>query len=188
MLEAFLTYLIVITNIMFGKIVFTIEAVKIPLHCSLFALQAFIIIKTYFKFDEMDSHMNKVFALDISFITVLVVFFGKTGEVVFQDVVQEQTKSMKEREIFDRMLDGLQQGVVVIQDDKIDFMNDLSNKVISQVTDEENFLQKYGKGGEEGSSDPLDLKIFNLFENKSGPKKKLKRSNSKRTLSMIGRS
>ena len=59
------------------------------------------------------------------------------------------------------MFDGLQQGIIVIQQNKIDFMNELSNKVISKLTDQTNFLKTSRKGKIEN---PLDIKLFTIFK------------------------
>jgi hypothetical protein len=39
------------------------------------------------------------------------------------------------------MFDGLQEGIIVIEEDHIGFMNDLSNKLLSELADLKNFFK-----------------------------------------------
>jgi hypothetical protein len=46
------------------------------------------------------------------------------------------------------MFDGLQEGIIVIEDDRLGFMNDLSNKLLSELADLRNFFKnKLPDGG-----------------------------------------
>jgi hypothetical protein len=63
------------------------------------------------------------------------------------------------------MFDGLQEGIIVIEDDHVGFMNDLSNKLLSELADLKNFFKNKNVQGEISNIDPLDRKMFFLFEN-----------------------
>jgi hypothetical protein len=64
------------------------------------------------------------------------------------------------------MFDGLQEGIIVIDDNKLSFMNDLSNKLLSELADMKNFFKNKNKehGVPTPTEDPLDRKLFFLFE------------------------
>jgi hypothetical protein len=63
------------------------------------------------------------------------------------------------------MFDGLQEGIIVIEDNNLGFMNDLSNKLLSELADLRNFLKNKNLEGEISELDPLDRKMFFIFEN-----------------------
>lgn len=73
------------------------------------------------------------------------------------------------------MFDGLQEGIIVIQDEKINFMNELSNKVVSKVTGVRNYFKNSLDGGTVEKIDPLDVKLFYVFENNEEKNKIAKR-------------
>lgn len=45
------------------------------------------------------------------------------------------------------MFNALQEGIIVVQDNKLNFMNDLSNKVLSELSDLDNFFKNRDKLG-----------------------------------------
>jgi hypothetical protein len=63
------------------------------------------------------------------------------------------------------MFDSLQEGIILIQAGKTTFMNDLSNKLLSTVCKLNNFFLNINDTGETDEQDPLDRKIFYIFEN-----------------------
>ena len=63
---------------------------------------------------------------------------------------------------------------------QITFMNDLSNKIMSEVCDLNSFFRNKTRDGIKAAIDPMDLKIFYVFKNtKEGKQKKKKKSKSK---------
>ena len=64
------------------------------------------------------------------------------------------------------MFDGLQEGIIVIDDEnKPGFMNELSNKILSELANLKNFFKNKNHAGEIETKNQLDLKLFYLFEN-----------------------
>ena len=61
------------------------------------------------------------------------------------------------------MFDGLQEGIIVIEDNHLGFLNDLSNKLFSELADMRNFFKNKCQGGDVSDIDPLDRKMFFLF-------------------------
>ena len=54
---------------------------------------------------------------------------------------------------------------MVLNEDKLEFMNDLSNKVMSFVTGMKDFKRNLNLNNEKRTSNQLDRKIFYLFKN-----------------------
>ena len=62
------------------------------------------------------------------------------------------------------MFDSLQEGIIVMQKDRLMFMNDLSAKILNQVSGLGSFfLNTTREGGLSGSSQ-MDTKLFYCFE------------------------
>ena len=80
------------------------------------------------------------------------------------------------------MFDGLQEGIIVVDEGgkKIGFMNELSNKILSELADLKNFFKNKELSGDNGKTNPLDLKLFYLFENDKDELKTTKKSKKKK--------
>lgn len=63
------------------------------------------------------------------------------------------------------MFDSLQEGIVVIDGNKIKFLNELSNKIFNHMTGLKSFAYNRCKDGTYSGVDALDRRIFFLFEN-----------------------
>jgi sensor histidine kinase regulating citrate/malate metabolism len=64
------------------------------------------------------------------------------------------------------MFNGLQEGIIVVDDFKeITFMNELSNKVLTELSGMKNFSKNRDLSGQISEKSNLDLNMFFLFEN-----------------------
>ena len=64
------------------------------------------------------------------------------------------------------MFDGLQEGIIVVDEmSTIGFMNELANKVLSELAGLKNFFRNKELSGEFATKSQLDLNLFYLFEN-----------------------
>ena len=115
MIQAFLPQIIPILNLILGNLVVFRLWVKVPLTIVVFSLQIVMIFVTFFDPALMTPHMIAIFSLTTVFTAVLFPLFGIISGQIFEDVLNEQKNSQYERESFDRMFDGLQQGIIVIQ-------------------------------------------------------------------------
>ena len=77
------------------------------------------------------------------------------------------------------MFDGLQEGVVVMQGGAISFMNELSNRVLTEIAGLGNFYKNKELTGDRAVISPIDRKLFYLFE-QSESQEKGKKSNKKK--------
>lgn len=71
------------------------------------------------------------------------------------------------------MFDSLQEGIIVVQGGKkIHFMNDISNKILSRVSNLYDFFKNLDDDENVSKTPCIDRKIFYLFENDKSKKKK----------------
>lgn len=62
------------------------------------------------------------------------------------------------------MFDGLQEGVIVVDKNSIGFMNELSNKLLSELSGLRNFFKNKPHQGSKNDVHPMDMQLFYLFE------------------------
>ena len=61
------------------------------------------------------------------------------------------------------MFNGLQEGIIVCSANKITFMNELSNMILSEITNLHNFMKSKNKQGQKVKEDLLDKKLFYMY-------------------------
>ena len=66
--------------------------------------------------------------------------------------------------MYKKLFDGLQEGILVVEDQSITIMNELSNKVLSHISGLKDFFSKKTSKGEVLRFNPLDFKLFNQFD------------------------
>ena len=62
------------------------------------------------------------------------------------------------------MFDSLQEGIVVLNDGEIEFMNDLSNSFMAVLSGMYDFQNNLNEDQEKSKVNPLDRKVFYIFE------------------------
>jgi len=67
------------------------------------------------------------------------------------------------------MFNSLQEGIILLNKEKIHFMNDLSNKVMNEVTKCKSFMFNRCLDGTYDTVSNFDKKIFFVFENSKNP-------------------
>ena len=64
------------------------------------------------------------------------------------------------------MFDGLQEGIIVIDNNNdIGFMNELSNRVLTEMSSLKNFFRNKEHSGSISKTNQIDLNLLFLFEN-----------------------
>lgn len=63
------------------------------------------------------------------------------------------------------MFNSLQNGIVIIKSGQLDFMNELSKKVLTELSGLSNFFKNTYKTEDEEKCNPIDRKMFFIFEN-----------------------
>ena len=61
--------------------------------------------------------------------------------------LKEAKLSYTQKDEFKRMFDALQEGIIVLSDNKLDFMNDLSNKILTALSGLKSFKKNKYKIG-----------------------------------------
>ena len=67
------------------------------------------------------------------FLCIMIPNFARINNQLFEETLEEAKLSYKESDMYKRMFDGLQEGVIVMTENNITFMNELSNKIMSAV-------------------------------------------------------
>jgi len=122
------------------------------------------IIQTTFIWEDMEYHTAATLALSIIYVILLVPLFVWITQNIRDEHTKESKIAYTEKVVYKKMFDGLQEGVVVLQGEELSFMNDLSNRVLSELTGLKNFLKNKDLHGNKDKQDPLDRKVFYLFE------------------------
>jgi hypothetical protein len=68
--------------------------------------------------------------------------FGYISSQIQNETIMEAKLSYQQRDGYRRMFDGLQEGVIVVESVNIRFMNDLSNKLLTELSGMKNFFKK----------------------------------------------
>ena len=114
----------------------------------------------------MTYHTTVSIIIAIVYTIVIVVGFGYISQAIMDEQVNEAKLSYQMRDQFRRMFNGLQEGIIVIDDGgKINFINELANKVLSELAGLRNFFKNKNYKGSLAHKDQLDRKLFFLFEN-----------------------
>ena len=70
--------------------------------------------------------------------------------------------------LYKKLFDGLQEGILVVEEQNITMMNELSNKVLSHVSGMKDFQSKTTIKGEMLKFNQLDFKLFNQYDINGG--------------------
>jgi sensor histidine kinase regulating citrate/malate metabolism len=141
---------------------------KYGLTASVFICMISSIIWANFNFQENDLHT--VFSLIFAFIytSIMIPSFvwismGINTETIKESVLQG---IVYQRDGFRKIFNGLQEGIVIINSEgKIEFMNELSNKIFSSIANIYDFFGNCDVKGRKFVNDRVDIKMFYLFEN-----------------------
>ena len=118
-----------------------------------------------FNFDNLTYHTIQ--ALVISFICSCIlapamVYFSKA---IIQEQMNEAKLSYIERDSYRQLFDALQEGIIVVQDDQIMFMNALANRILTSMTRFKNFLLgEVGVNMEVELVNRLNMKLFYIVQ------------------------
>jgi len=152
----------------------------------IFVFQIFSILWTAFDFTDMSYHSIIALVIAILFTMILIPAFGLITNSIMQESIEEQKLSYYKQEQFKKMFDSLQDGIIVFQGNNITFMNDLSNRITSEITGLKSFFLNKFYDGTYDIVSQLDKKIFYVFENSKNGKIKNKKKKKRATSSETG--
>jgi len=122
------------------------------------------IIQTTIIWTEMEYHTIVTLVLSFIYTIIIVPVFVWISGNVREEHLNEAKLVYFEKAQFKRMFDGLQEGVVVMQGGAISFMNELSNRVLTEIAGLGNFYKNKELTGDRAVISPIDRKLFYLFE------------------------
>ena len=78
---------------------------------------------TDFDFDEMDAHAIGSLVLGLTFWCILGLFLGYLSKAIMNEILNEAQNVYIERDSYKKLFDALQECILVVQKDKVTFMN-----------------------------------------------------------------
>lgn len=86
-------------------------------------IELFSIIFTNFKFETMDTFTMKQLIIALVFAIIMVPKFNQINNAIVNESITEAKLSYEERDCYKRMFDGLQEGIIVSNENNVTFMN-----------------------------------------------------------------
>ena len=165
MLSTVFSVMFTIFNTILMSFLFEDKRMRNWLIITTYVAQTVILYTTNFIWDGLSYHTITALIIAILFTIILIPAFGYLTDAIMQEAINEMKINYQQKDNFRKMFDSLQEGIILIQAGKITFMNDLSNKLLSTVCKLNNFFLNINDTGETDEQDPLDRKIFYIFEN-----------------------
>jgi len=169
MLSTVFSVMFTIFNSILMSFIFERAYVKSLVVGILYSLQIFVLMWTNFKFNDMTFHSWVAVIIAAIYTMILIPAFGTLSDSILQETIDEQKLGIQKQDFYRKMFDSIPEGVVMIQADKVMFMNDLSNRLLSTMCDLKNFFFNRKLDGGLADDNPLDKKIFYVFENSKNP-------------------
>lgn len=142
MLSTVFSVLIAVFNCYLASMV--IFDIRFKAFCTffVFGLVEFTIIQTNFIFGDITMHTTVSLIISIGYTCIMVPFFGYISQKIQDETMTEAKLSYQQRDGYRRMFDGLQEGIIVIdENNSIGFMNELSNRVLTELSGLKNFFR-----------------------------------------------
>ena len=152
-------------NTLFIMFTFQSNFMKRLLVFLVFFLQIVVLVFTNFVLTDMSYHTYMALSISVVYTLILVPSFVFIIDALLNETIDEAKISYAQRNQFKWMFDSLQEGVIVIAEKEITFINDLANKLLSEVSHLKNFLTNTQLDDSKDLTHPLDKQIFYVFEN-----------------------
>lgn len=143
-IQTVFTVMIVIYNTFLAGLINDNKALNFVLTITTWAIVMASIVSTSFHFDEISLQAGTVITISIVFVCVMVPAFVFITNTINEEILGEAKASYMDRDNFKRMFDALQEGIIVLQGNSITMMNDLSNRVLSEMTGMTDFFTNKG--------------------------------------------
>jgi len=123
------------------------------------------ILYTNFIWNDMTYHTVVSLVIGIVYGVITVIAFKYISKGIEEENLNEAKLFLNQKDMFRRMFNGLQEGIILLNDSKINFMNELSNRVFSELSGLKNFAKNKDKNNVIGTkNNTLDMKLFYLFK------------------------
>ena len=118
-----------------------------------------------FSFQNMDKSTTISFYIAVCFILISVPSFASILMTILNDIESETCDLKKGKVVYRNMFNGLQEGLIVIQNKNITFMNELSNKILSSIAQVKNFARN--KFSPQKDLAPIDMPLFHVYDQRN---------------------
>ena len=117
----------------------------------------------------MNSYCIQSLSIACLFSCIIAPALGYFAKAIINQTINEAKLSYIERDSYKQLFDALLEGILVVQDNQITFMNMLANQIISDVTTMSNFLMKEYRPGTEKKDhfDRMSVTLFYLIDNQN---------------------
>lgn len=90
----------------------------------------------------MSYHTIQSLVLSLIFSLLIAPAIGYFSNALMDEMLNQAKLNYAERDSYKQLFDALQEGIIVIQEDQITFMNALSNTLLTSITGMNNFWMK----------------------------------------------
>jgi len=82
------------------------------------------------------------------------------SEQLNKENIDEKNVLSEQRDSFQLIVDSIQEGIIIVQDGKIEYMKTIFNNIMSQVYEIKNFFKESFRKSIIDEFDLLDIKVF----------------------------
>lgn len=165
MLSTVYSVIFSIFNTYLGSMLIESDNIKLPMTLLVLITTMGSILYTSFIWHDMTYHTVVSLVIGIIYGLVTVIAFKYISKGIEEENLNEAKLFFSQKDQFRRMFNGLQEGIILLNDSKINFMNELSNRVFSELSGLKNFAKNKDKNNVIGTkNNTLDLKLFYLFK------------------------
>lgn len=91
---------------------------------------------------------------------VSLIMYHYLSEQLNKENIDEKNVLSEQRDSFQLIVDSIQEGIIIVQDGKIEYMNTIFNNIMSQVYEIKNFFKESFRKSIIDEFDLLDIKVF----------------------------
>jgi hypothetical protein len=167
---AVFTMMFTIFNTVLISFTFAAGWVKTAIVVFSMGFNIFLILFTNFTLNEISDMSIMTICVSLVFSGILIYYFLYITNAMLQETLDEVAESGIMRGQFKAMFASLQGGIVIVQNGKIPFINDLALKILNNVSGLKHFANNITKEEERPSVDSVNQKLFFAYNHKRGKK------------------
>jgi PAS domain-containing protein len=95
---------------------------------------------------------------------VSLIMYHYLSEQLNKENIDDKNVLSEQRDSFQLIVDSIQEGIIIVQDGKIEYMNTIFNNIMSQVYEIKNFFKESFRKSIIDEFDLLDIKVFKLYK------------------------
>lgn len=134
MLSTVYSVIFSIFNTYLGSMLLESNRIKLPMTLMVLLTTMGSILYTNFIWYDMTYHTVVSLIIGIIYGIITVIAFKFISKGIEDENLNEAKLAFSQKDMFRRMFNGLQEGIILLSDSKINFMNELSNRVFSELS------------------------------------------------------